>query len=98
MILGTYETYLSAVSSINLSVLFPMGIGLSLGGLLFLILIQYFIKHHFSETYYTIIGFVLGSTLILCPSLKFDGTSIFSVVILIVCFYLGRLFETKSDS
>ena len=36
MFLGTYETYLDAVANMNLVVLFPMGIGLILGGFIFL--------------------------------------------------------------
>ena len=67
MLLGTYDVYLNAVSSINISVLFPMGIGLALGGLTFLKLIQYAFEHYFSETYYIIIGFVFGSLPILYP-------------------------------
>lgn len=67
MLLGTYEVYLNAVSSINIAVLFPMGIGLVLGGLTFLKLIQYAFEHYFSQTYYAIIGFVLGSLPILYP-------------------------------
>lgn len=69
MLLGTYEIYLDAVSSINISILFPMGIGLVLGGLAFLKLIQYAFEHYFSQTYYIIIGFVLGSLSILYPRL-----------------------------
>lgn len=98
MILGTYETYLNAVSTLNLFILLPMGIGLVFGGLLFLKLIQFFLKKHFSETYYTIIGFVLGSMLILCPNLTFDINGMFSIVIFMVCFWLGKQLETKSDS
>lgn len=67
MLLGTYDVYLNAVSSVNISILFPMGIGLVLGGLAFLKLIQYTFEHYFSQTYYTIIGFVLGSLPILYP-------------------------------
>ena len=97
MILGTYETYLNAISSINLFVLFPIGIGLLLGGLVFLKLTQYLLKNYFSETYYTIIGFVLGSMLILFPTLRLDFTSIISIILLIICFYFGRLLENKSN-
>lgn len=67
MLLGTYEVYLDAVSSVNISILFPMGIGLVLGGLTFLKFIQYAFEHYFSQTYYIIIGFVLGSLPILYP-------------------------------
>ena len=97
MILGTYDSYLNAVSTVNFAILFPMGIGIILGGLLFLKLTQYLLKNHFSKTYYTIIGFVLGFLFILCPTLKLDITSIISLVILIICFYIGKLFESKSN-
>ncbi len=69
MLLGTYEIYLNAVSSVNISILLPMGIGLIIGGMSFLKLIQYAFEHYFSQTYYIIIGFVLGSLPILYPRL-----------------------------
>lgn len=71
MLLGTYEIYLNAVSSINLSILFPMGIGVVIGGLAFLRLIKYAFEHHFTQTYYIIIGFVVGSLPILYPRIYF---------------------------
>ena len=67
MILNTYEVYLDAVSTVNLLVLIPMGIGVILGGILFLKITEVLMRKFFSETYYTIIGFVLGSLLILYP-------------------------------
>lgn len=67
MILNTYEVYLDAVSTVNFSVLIPMGIGVICGGILFLKITELLMKKFFSETYYTIIGFVLGSLLILYP-------------------------------
>lgn len=97
MLLGTYETYLNAVSSINLFILFPMGIGLLFGGLLFLNLTQYLLKNHFSETYYVIIGFVLGSLVVLYPKFEFSLTGLISFFIFILSFLLGRLFEKKED-
>ncbi len=67
MILNTYEVYLDAVSTVNISVLIPMGIGVICGGILFLKITEVLMRKFFSETYYTIIGFVLGSLLILYP-------------------------------
>lgn len=93
MILGTYETYLNAVASINISILFPMGIGLILGGLSFLKLTQYLLKNYFAQTYYTIIGFVLGSLVILWPGFTFDFMGVLSFIIFIICFYIGKNFE-----
>ena len=69
MILGVYTTYLSAIASVNLNILFPMGIGLLIGSILFLRLIQFLFSKYYSQTFYGIIGFVLGSVLVLYPRL-----------------------------
>lgn len=67
MTLGVYTTYLNAVAHIDFSVLVPMGIGLIIGSLLFLKLIQFLLKNYYTPTFYIIIGFVLGSILVLYP-------------------------------
>ena len=95
MILGTYETYLTAVSALDLSILIPMGIGLIIGGFLFLKLTQYFIREHFSRTYYAIIGFVIGSVFILYPGFEFNFSGIGQIVIFLLCFYIGKMFEKE---
>lgn len=93
MILGTYENYLNAVASINIGVLFPMGVGLMIGGLLFLKLTQYLLENYFSQTYYTIIGFIFGSLLILLPRFEFNFSGFISFIILVFCFYVGTLLK-----
>ena len=93
MILGIYDIYLNAIANINLSILFPMGIGLVLGGLVFLKIIQYLIKKFFSQTYYTIIGFVLGSLLILYPGIEFNLNGIVCIFIFFISCYIGKILE-----
>jgi putative membrane protein len=66
-----------------------MGIGVILGGIIFLKLIQYCIKHFFSQSYYTIIGFVLGSIIVLYPGFEFSLSGIISIAIFAVCFFIG---------
>lgn len=95
MILGIYSIYLSAISTINLYILVPMGIGLVIGGLIFLILIKFCLEKFYAQTYYSIIGFVLGSVLILFPSFQFNVTGVVSIVILLISFYIGLLLEKK---
>lgn len=95
MILGTYDTYLDAVSTVNTCVLIPMGIGVVIGGIVFLKLIQYAFKNYFSQTYYTIIGFVLGSIFILYPNFSFDFQGLICICILVIGFYIGRTIEKK---
>lgn len=98
MILGTYETYLNAISIVDLSILLPIGIGLIGGGFLFLKLTQYLIREYFCQTYYSIIGFVLGSLLILYPGFEFNFTGFTSIIIFVLCYFTGKLFEGKSSN
>lgn len=93
MVLGVYDLYLSAVSSINIYILLPMGIGLIIGGLIFLLLIRFCLKKFYIQTYYSIIGFVLGSILVLFPSFQFNANGAIAIVILIISFYIGMIFE-----
>ena len=59
MLLGIYYTYIEAISIVNLTILFPMGIGLIIGCILFLIIIKKVMNRFYSQTFYGIIGFVL---------------------------------------
>lgn len=86
MCFGSYYIYLESIATFNISVLFPMGIGVVLGCIVFLILIRFLLKNYSCQTYYSIIGFVLGSTLILLPS-QFNLISIF----LFICGFLVAL-------
>lgn len=96
MCFGMYTIYLDAISSFNLSVLIPMGIGLMIGGILFLKIIKYLLDNYYMETFYTIIGFTLGSILVLYVPLSADFTGIISTLLFIICFYIAGLFEKKS--
>ncbi len=95
MCLGLYSNYLAAIASINLSILFPMGIGLILGCLLFLKLIQFLLNRFYPQTFYAIIGFVLGSILVLFPNLhfmsggNFEIEDLFLIGIIFVSFIIG---------
>ncbi len=78
MCLGVYNLYLESVSSLNLTVLIPMGLGLAIGGLFFLNVIKLCMKKFWKQTMYCIIGFVFSSTVVLIPSISyFSFTNIF---------------------
>lgn len=93
MCFGIYQTYLSSVAMLYLPVLIPMGIGLLIGGFLFLKIIQYLLKNHFIQTYYAIIGFVLGSVLILYPGFSFDFSHIIALLCCAIGFKVANLLE-----
>lgn len=89
MLLGLYEMYLSAISTINLSFLIPIGIGLLIGGIICLCLINFLFKIAKSYTYFAIIGFILGSVFVIYPGFSFDIHGCISVILLILCFVIG---------
>lgn len=95
MCFGIYDTYLQAVSLLQLNFLIPLGIGIILGSLVFLKIIKCLLDHYYIQTFYSIIGFTLGSILVLYMPLTFDLEGLISILLLITCFYIAGLFEKK---
>ena len=79
MMLGVYSIYLSAISSLNFSVLIPLGIGLILGCTIFIFIINFLFAHFKSYTYFLILGFVLGSVLVIFPGFEFSFDHILGI-------------------
>ena len=75
----------------NLSVMVPIGIGLILGCVIFLLIIRFLLNHFYMQTYYSIIGFTLGSVLVLYTSISFNLVGIISII----CFVLGFKLASK---
>lgn len=97
MCFGVYDTYLEAVSLLSLNFLIPLGIGVILGSIVFLKMIKYLFDHYYMQTFYSIIGFTLGSVLVLYMPLTFNLMGFISILLLITCFYIAGLFEKKEQ-
>lgn len=97
MILGIYNTYLSAVSIVNMNVIFPMIIGVTVGSLILMKVIKKLLTYFHSQTMFGIIGFSLGSLLILYPTYSLNIESLISIIILILGFLVGKNIKTKED-
>lgn len=93
MLLKVYPTYLSAVSSLNISILFPFAIGLMLGGFIFMNLIKYCFNKFYTKTYYTIIGFSIGSLAILLPEFGFNFGTLVGLLLSCICFWASTKIE-----
>ena len=89
MCFGTYYIYLESIALLNLNVLIPLGLGLICGSLFFLYLIRFLFKNYSHQTYYSIIGFILGSIFILLPN-NFN-------LISIILFVLGFIISLKLE-
>lgn len=93
MLLGVYSVYLSSISNLFLPVLVPMGIGLVLGCLIFMKLTKFLLNNFYAQTFFSIIGFSLGSILIILPQFSFDIMGGISFLCIILGVFIGRLFN-----
>ena len=95
MILGVYPTYISAVASVDLHILIPLGLGTLLGSIIWLKIMNLLFLRFHSETLLCIIGFTLGSVFILYPGIDFDLNGIISIIVFLICisisYYLSNI-------
>lgn len=89
MLFGIYNIYLNAISTLNIAILLPIAIGVILGSLIFLKVIQILLKYFTQYTYYAIAGFTIGSILVLFPGFSFDIKGIISIGLFVICVWLS---------
>ena len=85
MLLGVYPTYLFSVSTLYWPVLIPMGIGVFFGSLVFMKLTEILLGKFYMQTFYSIVGFSIGSIFVLLPNVS----SITEVILSFLCVFLG---------
>ena len=90
MLLGVYGTYLNALSTIDLYVLLPLILGIGIGSIVFMKIIQILLNNFHLQTMFGIIGFSLGSVLILFPTYSFNLESIIGLVLIWLGFVIGK--------
>lgn len=71
MLLGIYENYLDSVSCVYLPFLLPLCVGLFFGSILFMKFTKFLLDRFYPQTFFTIIGFTLGSVFVLYPRFFF---------------------------
>lgn len=94
MLLGMYEKVLIMLSNpFSLSYfewisLIPFIIGIIVGAIILIKVVNYLFNKHLSLTYNIIIGFVCGSTLSIFPGLEFSLKGILSMIFMVISFLL----------
>ncbi len=88
MCLGIYSTYLHAIATLELSILIPMALGILIGSFIFMIGIHYLLKNYPIPTFFSIIGFVLGSTILLFPDFAFDLPHVIGFIGFFISFFV----------
>lgn len=85
MLLGVYDAYLLSVSSLYIPFLLPLAIGLIIGSIFFMKLIKFLFDKFYAQTFYSIIGFTIGSIFVLSPHIS----SLTELILCILCLFLG---------
>lgn len=88
-----YPTYLASIATLQFSVLIPMGIGLVIGCAFFLVVIKLLLKHFYMPIYYSIIGFTLGSVLVLYHPIYFNFAGFVSIILFVIGFKVAGKLE-----
>lgn len=86
LILGYYELMTVSISKLNMIFIIPFAIGILVGIMAILKLIKYLLDKHYTRTYSCIVGFVIGSLLMVFPGLP---VGVMGYVITIVCIAIG---------
>lgn len=98
VILGSYFTILTAISTFNIILLIPVAIGLLLGLVIGSKLIALFLKKHEEVTFSAIMGLIIGSLLVLVskniPEIGFRG--LISLFLMLVGIYVTLWFSKRA--
>lgn len=89
MILGIYSIYLYSISNLFLPILIPIFFGLSIGCIIFMKIIKYFLDTHYIPTFFAIIGFTIGSIFVLLPNYSSFIDLLISLLYIVLSFYIS---------
>ena len=95
MFIGAYQTILDALVSLDLMVIIPVAIGFGLSILLFAKIINYLLEKAYGLTYYSILGFVLGSMIAIIPRLELGLGMVLGIIYSIIGFLLTYTLSSK---
>lgn len=86
LLFGVYPTVVNALSTINIPVIITVGAGIAIGLLATSRIIAWLLRQCKAGTYAVIIGFIVGSTIVIYPGINEDR---FLLLISVLTFLLG---------
>lgn len=98
MLIGMYQFLLNILNDpFNLTMreyiqLIPFVLGIIVGAVILMKIIESLIKNHFTGTYSAIIGFVIGSIAAIYPGFEFNNHGLISILLLAVSFFIAYKF------
>lgn len=103
--LGLFTPFMDALTSFDMSILIPAGVGMVVGALAFARVIDHFMTHNRKSTYMVILGLTVGSVITVCieAGLELDGWTViwqsvvFAVIGVILGLGLSRIARTYAE-
>ncbi|BAK80847.1 integral membrane protein [Candidatus Arthromitus sp. SFB-rat-Yit] len=89
IVFGMYNSVIKAVSDLNILILIPFGIGVVLGFLFMIRVVEYLLRVFEVQTYMAILGFVVGSLILIFPGFEFSVVGLTCIASLIVGFLIS---------
>lgn len=93
MVIGAYEIIIKGIAEINLLIIIPVGIGFSVSVLIFANIINILFRRFYGYTYYTVLGFVIGSIIIMIPRFEFSMEYAIGIGLCVIGFLLSYGFS-----
>lgn len=97
LLMGVYSAVLGAVSNLNIPVLIPFAFGAVAGVLVLAKVLDTLLKKFHGQTYYAIIGFIIGALPAIYPGFSFDLMGIISIIVLVVTFIISYKFSKMEE-
>ena len=102
IILGIYDKIIICFSNpiiilSNFLYYFPFIIGIVLGLLIFIKLLNYLLANHYDILYSVLIGFMLSSVFSVFPKFEFSLYNLIGVVLMIISFVISVILHGKKD-
>ncbi|WP_144450900.1 DUF368 domain-containing protein [Halalkalibacter nanhaiisediminis] len=103
LLLGMYPTVINALSTFNIPVIITVGLGVAIGLILTSKLISFLLTTYKTSTYAVMIGFVIGSMVVIYPGIASNGLLLFVSILtflvgIVVATLLSRVEKGKTSA
>ena len=89
ILLGMYNSVISAVSNFNIIFLIPFGIGVILGFVIMVKLLEFLLRRFKLQTYMAILGLVIGSVFSIFPGFEFSLKGLSCIGMFLIGFFIS---------
>ncbi len=89
VLFGMYNTIISAISNFNIIILIPFGIGVLLGLITMVKVVEYLLRKYTAQTYMGIMGLVIGSIFSIIPGFEISMREVSCIIVFIVGYLIS---------